>query len=574
MKKETGFTLIDVIVGVSLMVIVFSGIFGAYQLAVKVVGQSKNKIAATAVANQQLERIRNLSYESLGIEGGFPEGTIEPIATTSLNSVVYTIETRVDFVIDSIDGMALPEDDCPNDYKKAEVKISWAGRFPGQVQLSTDISPKNLVQECAAAGGVLVVSAFDAQGLMVSSPLVEVKDPISGSTLKTATPESGRHYFSLATSTYKVIVSRNGYSQERTYGIDEITTPEKPHPQILEDQITEISFSIDRLGSMAIDTMSPWGQGFFADSFLNMDKISESVSTAVNGGEAKLSTTTEGYLGSGHLSSIPISPINLLDWNELTFDDSEPPDSDLRYQIFYASGTDWLLIPEDDFSGNSAGFNTSPVSLLNLDTENYSQLKVKANFSTNSTSSTPVLYGWQISWITSLAAPIPQAVFNLRGSKTIGLDVQEEMVYKYSQDYTSNSHGHIDLTDLEWDSYVFSVDPAAGLVLTGTDPSPQPISLSPNTALPVKLYLDSENSLLATLQNLENLEPIFSASTTLFKVGYSQTQYTNENGQTYFIPLNQASYTLNVSAAGYLATSTQFFVSGDTVKTIKLRQVE
>ena len=41
MTKNSGFTLIDVIVGVSLTLIVFSGIFGAYQLGIKVVSQSK-----------------------------------------------------------------------------------------------------------------------------------------------------------------------------------------------------------------------------------------------------------------------------------------------------------------------------------------------------------------------------------------------------------------------------------------------------------------------------------------------------------------------------------------------------
>jgi len=574
MLNNKGFTFIDVLVGTALTLIIFAGIFGAYQLGIKVVGQSKNKITATAIINQQLERIRNLPYDSVGVTGAFPEGVLEPVSTTSQNNLIYTVETRVDFVIDSADGISSPDDDCPNDYKKAEVKVFWSGRFPGEVEASTDISPKNLAQECAVSGGVLAVSAFDAQGLMIFSPLIEVRDPLSGVTLKTAFPESGKHYFSLATSTYKVIVSKTGYSQERTYGIDEITTPEKPHPIVLEDQMIEISFSIDRLSSLAVDTMSPWGQDFFSDSFLNADKASDLFNVTISGGEAKLSTTTEGYLASGSLASTPVLPSSLLNWDEFTFNDVSSPNSDLSYQIFYASGTDWLLIPDSELAGNSPGFNISPVDLSSLDSGTYSRLKLKASFSTNSTSTTPVLYQWQLSWITSLATAIPQAAFNLRGAKIIGLDSFEQPVYKYLQNHISNGQGHIDIIGLEWDSYTFSVEPDTGLDLTGTDPLPQPISLNPDTALPVNLYLDSENSLLLTIQNLETLEPVFSASTTLFKVGYSQTQYTDERGQTYFIPLAPASYNLNVSSAGYAATSTQIAVSGDTVRTVKLRQIE
>jgi type II secretory pathway component PulJ len=46
LRIKKGFTFIDVLVGIALMLIVFLGIFGAYQLGLKVVGQSKNKIMA------------------------------------------------------------------------------------------------------------------------------------------------------------------------------------------------------------------------------------------------------------------------------------------------------------------------------------------------------------------------------------------------------------------------------------------------------------------------------------------------------------------------------------------------
>ena len=104
----------------------------------------------------------------------------------------------------------------------------------------------------------------------------------------------------------------------------------------------------------------------------------------------------------------------------------------------------------------------------------------------------------------------------------------------------------------------------------------QPINLSPNTLQNVRLILRAENSLLVTVQNIATLEPLFAATTTLSSsiLGYEKTQYTNEEGKTYFIPLESASYNLDVSAVGYLATSTNVSISGDTTRTIKLQQVE
>lgn len=574
MKKTKAFTLIDVIVGTALVLIVFLGIFGAYQLGMKVVGQSKNKIIATAIANQEIEKIRNLNYESVGVKNSFPDGVLEASNKILRNNIEYKIERRVDYVIDSADGIAPPADDCPNDYKRAEIKVSWKGRFPGEVKLSTDIAPKNLVQECATGGGILSVLVFNAYGVMVSSPLIEIKNPSTDETLKTATPAEGKHYFSLAAGTYKVAVSKSGYSSERTYGTAEVAIPEKPHPIVLTGQLTENSFSIDRVSAFSVNTLSPWGTDSFSDSFLDESKISEKSNVLIENGEAKLARTDEEYLSSGYLISIAISPINLIRWDKLSFLDSEPENTDLKYQIYYLSGTDWLLIPDSDLPGNSTGFGLSPVDLAGLSTSTYSSLKLRANFSTTNSAFSPTLEDWQVSWITEEAIPIGNVTFNLRGEKLIGYDANENPVYKYSRNHTSNSQGRIDITGLEWDNYTFSVEPAAGLNLVGIDPEPQPIALAPDATQNVNLYLSSENSLLVTVQNIETLEPIFSATVRLYNLDYDNTQYTNEKGQTYFIPLTAATYNLEVQAAGYSGTSTQISVSGYTKKLIKLEQIE
>jgi len=165
----------------------------------------------------------------------------------------------------------------------------------------------------------------------------------------------------------------------------------------------------------------------------------------------------------------------------------------------------------------------------------------------------------------------------VQGKKTIGTDSEENPVYKYSATSTSDASGHINLSDMEWDNYSFHVSPNSGLDLIDIDPSPQPISLLPdNVTLSVSLYLEAENSLLINIQNNETLEPIFLSSVRLYSggLGYDTTQYTNERGQTYFVPLDIATYNLDVQASGHTSASTQIVISGDHIKTIKIEQVE
>jgi len=574
MKSSKGFTLVETLVGTALMLIVFLGILGAYQLSLKVIGLSKAKIIATAIANGKIEKIRNLAYGSIGVQGSFPEGVLEATTDTVQNNIQFTIETRVDYMVDLADGEVLPQDECPNDYKRAQVKVSWPGRFGGQVILVTDIAPKNLIEECSTGGGILSVSVFDAYGIMVPSPLIEIKDPATDETLKTATPFEGRYYFSLAASTYKVVVSKDGYSTERTYGTDEITTPENPHPAILEGKSTPISFSIDKLSNFSIDTLSPGGEGYFFDSFSDETKISESSNIFVSDGNINLTETEGVYSPSGYLISTAVAPESLIKWKELSFNDSTPADTQILYQFLYFDGENWILIPDADLPGNSDGFGNSPIDLSKLNIVNYPQLKLKGNLSTQSSVISPTLYDWQISW--TEAIPIPNATFHLQGQKTIGSDEGENPVYKYSQDKTSNSSSHIDLSNLEWDLYTFSIAPASGLDLINIQPSPQPINLPPDTSASVKLYLDAQNSFLLTVRDNNNLEPIFSATVRLYNtgLGYDQTQYTNAKGQTYFIPLDNATYNLEISSLDYLPVSTTVSISGDETETIKLEPEE
>ncbi len=575
-KNGAGFTFIEVLVGIFLTLVVFLGIFGAYQLGLKVIIQSRNKIVATAIASGEIEKIRNLPYGSVGIVNGFPAGSLLPSSIVSQNNVSYTIDRTIDYVVSAIDGVAFPDDDCPNDYKKAEITVSWTGRYSGKVKLTTDVSPSSLAEECSETGGILEVLVFDAVGAMVSSPLIEIMDPISNAIIKTATPVSGRHYFSLVPSSYKISVSKTGYSSETSFGSDEVAIPEIPHPLVIEGKLTPISLAIDRQSFFDITTFSLWGLGQFKDSFVDQSQVSQILNLSIAGGQVSLEKIGEEYQTSGYLISDTIEPANMLSWDEISFSQLKPESTQILYQVFYLQEQAWQLIPNQDLPGNEFGFEVSPVSLKNLNILNYPKLRIKASLSTQDLAATPALFNWQLSWQTSEPTVIPFASFNLRGEKIIGHDSQDQEVYKYSQSLNSNASGKVVVPDLEWDRYYFSADPGSGLSLMATDPEADPIDLTPDTGLPVSLYLKAQDCLLLILEDSLTLEPIFAGQAKLSnsQLGYDMILNTNQIGQAYFIPLQPGIYSLEIQAPGYLSLATQVSVSGEQIKIIRLEQIE
>lgn len=582
--KNKGFTFIEVLVGVALILLVFLAIFGLLQLSLKIAGQSKARITAIALANQRIEIVKNLPYNQVGTISGIPSGIIPETEIITRNNIEYTVKNTIGYVDDPFDGL-VGDDLQSNDYKNVKVKVSWPGFLGGQVILITDIVPKGL--EAPEGTGNLLISVFNALGIGIGQADIHIVNdsvtpPID---VYYQTNNQGQYLVAGApssTAAYQIIVTKvtgtgePDYSTDRTYGSEEVANPAKPHTTVIEGSLTEISFSIDQLSSFLIKTLSPWGSDSFADSFLDESKISEFANVKIKQGEANLATTTDGYVSSGYLLSIPISPGNIINWDKFSWTDNQPLETDIKYQVFYASGTSWLLIPDNDLTNNSVGFNSSPVDLAGLATTTYPQLKVKGNLSTNNTSTSPTLFDWSISWLTGQPTPIGNVSFNLQGNKIIGTDFDEEPVYKYSTDFTTNSAGQLDILDLEWDAYDFTIDPAENLDLVSTEPASVPlgqkIDLLPKTNQLVSLFLEAENSLLVTLHDSETLEDIFSAQIRLFSsgLGYDQTQFTDEQGQTLFIPLETGNYNIEIQADGYESYLGTVSVFGDKTVTINL----
>jgi len=576
---KNGFSLIEIVIGIALFLIIALGVYSAFRLSVKVVHQSKARITAIMLANERIEEVRNLPYNDIGTIGGIPSGDIPQTENVVKNGVVFTVKTTISYVDDPFDGTA-PDDSVPNDYKRVKVKVFWSGLFEGEVVSITDVAPRGL--ESTVGGGNLLVSVFDALGNPIPQADIHIVNNNVDPQIDVVYQSNDNGQYLVAgaptsTESYEITVSKSGYSTDRTYGKDEVVNPLNPHATVLEGQLTQISFSIDKLSEFSIDTLSCWGSDDFSDSFLDTSKVSYFDDVDIGEGKVVLATSTIGYVSTGDLISKEINPDSLIKWDKFTFSDEEPSDTKITYQLYYSTNTLWSLIPDFDLPGNSVGFESSPIDISSLSTSTYYKLKIKGNLSTNNSSITPILYNWQVSWKNNIPVPIPNVSFHIRGNKIIGTDINDDPCYKYSATSTTDSNGHTDISDLEWDKYTFTIK-EENLDLVSTDPISDPvgedIELLPDTTLNVKLYLEAQNSLLVTVKDGENLKGIFNAQVKLYNLSYDKTQLTNENGQVMFIPLDTGTYNLEIQAEGYQSYSGTVDISKDQTITVNLTPIE
>jgi hypothetical protein len=142
----------------------------------------------------------------------------------------------------------------------------------------------------------------------------------------------------------------------------------------------------------------------------------------------------------------------------------------------------------------------------------------------------------------------------MRGEKTIGRDTEGNLIYKYSKNLTTDQYGHLDIPDLEWDTYTISVSPTAGYDIMESCP-PQPVNLLPagSVATNLTLITHTQNSFLVLVKDGEGI-PLQGATVRLFNqtIGYDKTIASSSCGQAFFNSLTERNdYSLQVAKEGY-----------------------
>lgn len=256
-SKKNGFTLIEVLISLSIISLLMIGLYGLTQLSLRITADNSYIVEATEIANQKMEMIRNMRYDDVGTLTGSPRGIIEEYETISRNGI-FNVHTMVIFYDDPYDGtLAMGTDDVFIDYKIATIDVSWQGRFgPKKISIFSKIVPNT--QETLAGYGLLKLITVDAGGAIVPNATIHIENSSPSISADYISDTDGQFDLALLPDFegYEVTVSKAGYAAEKTYARDTINlNPTKPNLSIYEGAKTEESFSIDRLADLTIRTV-------------------------------------------------------------------------------------------------------------------------------------------------------------------------------------------------------------------------------------------------------------------------------------------------------------------------------
>lgn len=199
---------------------------------------SKNdyrKSVALAMAEKQINTVRSLPYDSIGLISGNPGGVIPPETSTVSDNITFTIKSRIRWIDDSADGIA-PTDQDPRDYKQLVVEVSWM-TLTGIKEISQVSNVARQSEQQISSNGNVIVSVRNTNGEVIEDASVLLThSPLSSQTQYT--DNKGEALFadlppSVEDDDYEFYVTKSGYVV-RPDQIEQYTTVIAGDTRVLE----------------------------------------------------------------------------------------------------------------------------------------------------------------------------------------------------------------------------------------------------------------------------------------------------------------------------------------------------
>ncbi len=333
LKFAKGFSLIEVIVGVAVFVLFMVGIYGGITFVFKIVYQSRLRILETGILNEQIEIVRNLPFQDVGIINGSPSGVLVHIVTTTRNGIDFTVTRTIRNIDDPFDGVigGTPNDTAPADYKMVDIEIicDHCDQHKPLV-INTQVSPKLL--EGDPTHGALFIKVFDSQAKPVQGANIHVVSTSTSPTLDLTDTTDNDGMLRIVDlgagiDVYDITVTKDGYTTDQTRR----ATPALPNPvkspaSVRAQDVVEVSFSIDKSSALQISTISSMCEPVGGVSVLVMGtqligiepdvlKIDQNINTGAGGVYAlsNLDADAYGLRPSGYdlIGTIPTLPVSL-----------------------------------------------------------------------------------------------------------------------------------------------------------------------------------------------------------------------------------------------------------------------
>lgn len=258
---KSGFTLIEMVVGIGIAAIIMLGFIGAYGLLTKAIKAAREKTTVSSLALYYQEVVRNMPYSRVGTVNGNPSGTLpdfyNPI-TVNIQGIVYNIYYSVTYIDDPADGLA-PADPNPADYKQVKMYVLNTSTNIRNTFV-TNVSPQGL--EGTINAGAISIAAINATGQPVPNAAIHIANTIiSPNIILDRTADNSGRWIEVglpnSVNGYNITVTKNGYSTDRTYPITAPNpNPVKPDVTVTTGTVSAVSFGIDLVSNLTIQTLN------------------------------------------------------------------------------------------------------------------------------------------------------------------------------------------------------------------------------------------------------------------------------------------------------------------------------
>jgi hypothetical protein len=257
--SRSGTTLIDLVMSMAIIALLFGGVYLVYFSIETAIANVSVRNAATAALQNEIETIRNLPYTSVGTTHGIPLGVIPQTQAISIGNFSFILQTEVLNIQDPYDQT--PSSTPVADYKLVDVTVACplCNNFV-PIEITTTVAPATVSQ--STGYGSLYMNVIDANGIGVPAANVRVVNASITPTidLTDTTNASGiLELIGVPTSTqgYQVFASKSGLSSAQTYpiGAPSNPTPAQPNITVVPQTVSNITFAIDRLSTLMVETM-------------------------------------------------------------------------------------------------------------------------------------------------------------------------------------------------------------------------------------------------------------------------------------------------------------------------------
>ncbi|MBM7854069.1 prepilin-type N-terminal cleavage/methylation domain-containing protein [Desulfohalotomaculum tongense] len=139
-KSRRGFTLIEVLISLTILLIVALALVPLFSFVARSTQANRARLVAMELAAGRMEEIRQADYiTQIGEVGGTPVGIFPSTETRTIGGIEYTINTEIVWKDDPSDGTG-DGDVVPFDYKGIRVTVSAPGVFNGKVTQYADFN--------------------------------------------------------------------------------------------------------------------------------------------------------------------------------------------------------------------------------------------------------------------------------------------------------------------------------------------------------------------------------------------------------------------------------------------------